>query len=330
MVDDREVAVTNPDKVLFPGPGHTKRDLVRYYLAVADGALRAAGGRPNMLVRYPNGVGVAPFYQKRAPAARPDWIETATLRFPSGRRPPRSCRVTPPPLAWMANLACLELHPHPVRAEDLDHPDELRVDLDPTPGVEWPQVREVAAVVRRRSATSAWSAGRRRRARAACTSTCGSSRAGLSTRCGAPRWRSPAMSNGGCRRWPPASGGRKNGTASSSTTTRTPRTAPSPRPIRCAPVPMPGCRRRWPGTRSPTANPAASPWRRCRRASPRSAIRTPRWTSTRVHSSALLALADRQAADGQGDAPWPPHYRRQPGEPPRAAPSRRRKPPARE
>ena len=149
VVGDREVAVTNPDKVLFPGPGHTKRDLVHYYLAVAAGALRAAGGRPNMLVRYPDGVGVAPFYQKRAPAARPPWIETATLRFPSGREAAEVVPRDAAALAWMANLACLELHPHPVRAENLDHPDELRVDLDPTPGVEWPQVREVAAVVRR-------------------------------------------------------------------------------------------------------------------------------------------------------------------------------------
>ena len=134
--------------MLFPKPGHTKRDLVQYYLAVAEGALRGAGGRPNMMVRYPDGVGREFFYQKRAPKSRPPWIEVATIRFPSGRSAdevvPRSAEA----LAWMANLACLELHPHPVRAEDLEHPDELRIDLDPVPEVKWAQVREVAFVVR--------------------------------------------------------------------------------------------------------------------------------------------------------------------------------------
>src|SRR6478609_4174613 len=147
-VDGREVTITNPGKVLFPGTGHTKLDLARYYLAVADGALRGAGGRPNVLVRYPNGVGGEFFYQKRAPESRPDWIEVVTLKFPSGRTAEEVVPRDAAALAWMANLACLELHPHPVRAEDLDHPDELRVDLDPVPGVQWDQVREVAGIVR--------------------------------------------------------------------------------------------------------------------------------------------------------------------------------------
>jgi bifunctional non-homologous end joining protein LigD len=120
---------------------------VRYYLAVAEGALRGAGGRPNMLVRYPNGIGGEFFYQKRAPQARPEWIEVVELRFPSGRAADEVVPRDAAALAWMANLACLELHPHPVRAEDLEHPDELRVDLDPVPGVKWQQVREVASVV---------------------------------------------------------------------------------------------------------------------------------------------------------------------------------------
>lgn len=147
VVDGREVTITNPDKVLFPQAGYTKRDLVRYYLAVADGALGGAGGRPNVLVRYPNGVGSEFFYQKRAPLSRPDWIEVAALRFPSGRTAEEMVPRDAAALAWMANLACLELHPHPVRADDLDHPDELRIDLDPVPGVAWDQVREVARVV---------------------------------------------------------------------------------------------------------------------------------------------------------------------------------------
>jgi bifunctional non-homologous end joining protein LigD len=147
-VAGREVAISNPDKVLFPKPGHTKLDLARYYVAVAEGALRGAGGRPNMLVRYPNGIESEHFYQKRAPGSRPDWIEVVELRFPSGRTAEEVVPRDAAALAWLANLACLELHPHPVRAEDLDHPDELRVDLDPVPGVTWKQVREVAAVTR--------------------------------------------------------------------------------------------------------------------------------------------------------------------------------------
>jgi DNA ligase D-like protein (predicted polymerase) len=144
----REVQISNPRKVLFPAAGYTKLDLARYYLAVADGALRAAGGRPNVLVRYPSGIDGEFFFQKRAPQSRPSWIEAVTLRFPSGRTAEEVVPRDAAALLWMANLACLELHPHPVRAEDLDHPDELRVDLDPVPGVEWAQVREVAGVVR--------------------------------------------------------------------------------------------------------------------------------------------------------------------------------------
>src|SRR3954453_3848292 len=146
-VNGRELSISNPRKVLFPRAGYTKLDLVRYYLAVADGALRGAGRRPNVLVRYPNGIGGEFFYQKRAPQSRPSWIEVVSLSFPSGRT---AEKVVPPDaaaLAWMANLACLELHPHPVRADDLDHPDELRIDLDPVPGIEWKQIREVAGVV---------------------------------------------------------------------------------------------------------------------------------------------------------------------------------------
>jgi DNA ligase D len=147
-VAGREVAISNPGKILFPKPKHTKLDLARYYLSVADGALRGAGGRPNMLVRYPDGIGAEHFYQKRAPKSRPDWIDVVELRFPSGRAAEEVVPRDAAALAWMANLACLELHPHPVRAEDLEHPDELRVDLDPVPGVKWPQVQAVALVVR--------------------------------------------------------------------------------------------------------------------------------------------------------------------------------------
>src|SRR5687767_7305312 len=147
-VAGREVAISNPRKILFPQAQHSKLDLVRYYLAVAEGALRGAGGRPNMMVRYPDGVGGEFFYQKRAPQSRPEWIEVVALRFPSGREAEEIVPRDAAALAWMANLGCLELHPHPVRAEDLDHPDELRVDLDPMPGIEWSQIQAVARVVR--------------------------------------------------------------------------------------------------------------------------------------------------------------------------------------
>jgi len=130
-IDGREVAITNPAKVLFPAAKITKLDVARYFVAVADGALRGAGGRPNMLVRYPNGIDGEFFYQKRAPQTRPDWLEVVELKFPSGRSAEELVPRDAAALAWMANLGCLELHPHPVRAADLEHPDELRVDLDP-------------------------------------------------------------------------------------------------------------------------------------------------------------------------------------------------------
>jgi DNA ligase D-like protein (predicted polymerase) len=146
-VAGRQVAVSNPDKAYFPRAGHSKLDVVRYYLAVADGALRGAGGRPNVMKRYVDGAEGDPFYQKRAPPSRPDWLEVAVIKFPSGRTAEEVVPRDAAGLAWMVNLGCLELHPHPVRAEDLDHPDELRLDLDPVPGIAWATLREVAAVV---------------------------------------------------------------------------------------------------------------------------------------------------------------------------------------
>lgn len=143
----REISISSPDKILFPGPGYTKLDLVEYYISVAEGALRGAGGRPNVMVRYPKGIDEDFFFQKRAPGSRPTWIEVVTLAFPSGRRADEVVPRDAAALVWMAHLGCLELHPHPVRADDLDHPDELRVDLDPVRGVKWSQVREVAHVV---------------------------------------------------------------------------------------------------------------------------------------------------------------------------------------
>ena len=147
-VAGRKVAVSNPQKVYFPRTGHTKLDLVRYYLSVAEGALRGAGGRPMALKRFVNGADQEPFFQKRAPSSRPDWVETVQLSFPSGRTADEVVLRDAAGLAWVANLGCIDLNPHPVRADDIDHPDELRVDLDPVPGVEWAQILDVALVAR--------------------------------------------------------------------------------------------------------------------------------------------------------------------------------------
>src|SRR5438874_6607325 len=147
-VAGREVAITNPDKVFFPRAGHTKLDLAKYYAAVAEGALRGISARPIVLKRYVNGADNEPFFQKRAPENHPDWIETVELSFPSGRTASEVVVRDAAQLLWIVNLGCIDLNPHPVRADDLDHPDELRVDLDPGPGVSFEDVRRVALVVR--------------------------------------------------------------------------------------------------------------------------------------------------------------------------------------
>ena len=147
-VAGREVAISNPDKIFFPGLGLTKFDLVRYYLSVAEGALLGVGGRPMALKRYVNGAEGEFFFQKRAPSSRPEWIETVELKFPSGRTAHEIVVTDAAQLAWIINLGCIDLNPHPVLATDLDHPDELRVDLDPMPGIEWSQILEVAVATR--------------------------------------------------------------------------------------------------------------------------------------------------------------------------------------
>ncbi|RPH83948.1 MAG: DNA primase, partial [Candidatus Rokuibacteriota bacterium] len=144
----REVVITNPDKMFFPQAGHTKLDLVRFYAAVAEGALRGIAGRPVVLKRYVDGADGEPFFQKRAPEQRPEWVETVELRFPSGRAAREVVVRDAAQLLWIVNLGCIDLNPHPVRADDLEHPDELRVDLDPGPGVSWDQVRRVTLLVR--------------------------------------------------------------------------------------------------------------------------------------------------------------------------------------
>jgi bifunctional non-homologous end joining protein LigD len=143
-----EVPISNPDKVFFPKIGVTKLDVARYFLAVGEAAVNGSRDRPTTMYRHPDGITGGAFYQKRVPKQRPSWLRTVTLAFPSGRTAEELVVADVAHLLWMANLACLEIHPHPVRADDVDHPDELRVDLDPTPRIPFSSVRKVAGVVR--------------------------------------------------------------------------------------------------------------------------------------------------------------------------------------
>jgi bifunctional non-homologous end joining protein LigD len=325
-VDGRDVAISNPSKVLFPDAGYTKLDLARYYMSVAAGALRGAGGRPNVLVRYPNGIAGEFFYQKRAPQSRPPWIDAVTLRFPSGRTAEEIVPRDVAALVWMANLACLELHPHPVRADDLDHPDELRVDLDPVPGVSWGQVLEVARVVQATLpdfGLVGW------------PKTSGSRGVHIYVRI-ERRWtfdevrraalafareverRAPALATS--KWWKEERHGvfvDYNQNAKD----RTIAGAYSVRPRADARVSAPldwneidACE---PGDFTLATMPK------------RFAEVGDRHAGIDQHPCSLaqlLELSARQERDGLGDAPWPPHYRKQAGEPARVQPSRRRQP----
>jgi len=325
-IDGREVAISNPRKVLFPEPGYTKLDLARYYLAVADGALRAAGGRPNVLVRYPNGIDGEFFYQKRAPRARPPWIDVVTLRFPSGRSAEEVVPRDAAALAWMANLACLELHPHPVRADDLDHPDELRVDLDPVPGVTWANVREVAGVVRatlgdfglvgwpKTSGSRGihvyvrierrWTFDEVRRAALALAREVERRVPDLAT----SRW------------WKEERHGvflDYNQNAKDRTIAAAYSVRPRPDARVSAPLTWDEVDACEPGDFTLGTMPS------------RFAEMGDRHAGMELHPCSIagvLELSARQEREGLGDAPWPPHYQKQPGEPARVQPSRRRTP----
>ncbi len=327
-VGGREVAISNPRKVLFPAAGHTKLDLARYYLAVAEGALRGAGGRPNVLVRYPNGIDGEFFYQKRAPTSRPPWIDAVSLKFPSGRTAEEVVPRDAAALAWMANLACLELHPHPVRADDLDHPDELRVDLDPVPGVEWAQVREVAA---RRSGHARRSRTRRlaQDVGLARHPHLRPHRAALDVRPGASRG-----ARAGARRRTPRASARDEQVVEG----RAPRRLPRLQPEREGPHGLLGVLGAAEARRPRVGAAGVGRDRRLRscRLHARHDARAVRAIGDRhadidAHPcslDALLELSARDEREGQGDAPWPPHYRKQDGEPPRVQPSKRRAAPA--
>ena len=323
-IGGHEVTISNPAKVLFPKPKYTKLDLANYYLAVAEGALRGAGGRPNMLVRFPNGVGAPFFYQKRAPDPRPAFIEVVTLRFPSGRTADEVVPRTPAALVWLANLACLELHPHPVRAEDLDHPDELRVDLDPVPGIKWPQVREVAQVARavltdmdlvgwpKTSGSRGMHIYVRLQRRWGFTEV---RRAALALAREIER-RAPAIATS--KWWKEE----RQGVFIDYNQNAKDRTIASAYSVR----PVPEARVSAPLDWDEVA--AADPADFTLGTMPkRFAQIGDRHAAMDQHAGALdklLELSARQEREGQGDAPWPPHYRKQPGEPPRVQPSKSR------
>jgi bifunctional non-homologous end joining protein LigD len=324
VVGGRELTISNPEKVLFPAAGYTKRDLVNYYLAIAAGALRGSGDRPNVLVRYPNGIGGEFFFQKRAPTSRPPWIDVVSLSFPSGRTAEEVVPREAGALAWMANLACLELHPHAVRASDLDHPDELRVDLDPVPGVEWAQIRDVARVVHSTLddfGLIGW------------LKTSGSRGMHVSVRI-EPRWtfdevrraalalareverRAPALATS--KWWKEE----RHGVFLDYNQNAKDRTVAAAYSVRARPDARVSAPITW--DEMDECDPAdftlgTMPARFARIGDRHAAIDE---QAGRLES--LLELSARQEAEGLGDAPWPPHYKKQAGEGPRVAPSRRR------
>ncbi len=211
LVEGREVQITNPDKLYFSSQARvTKLDLVNYYLSAAPGALAGIEDRPIVLKRFVNGAEGEAFYQKRAPDKRPPWLRTVTLSFPSGRTAEEIVVDDAAGLAWIVNLGCIELHPHPVRSGDLDHPDELRIDLDPIPGVGWDDVRRVALEVKHCSKNWGFAAGLKPAVRAACMSTYGSNRAGRSLKSVEPPSPCHVQWNGARPLWPARNGGRKN------------------------------------------------------------------------------------------------------------------------
>jgi bifunctional non-homologous end joining protein LigD len=323
-VAGHEIPISNPGKVLFPEAKYTKLDVVRYYLAVAEGALRGAGGRPNMLVRYPNGIAGEHFYQKRAPDSRPEWIEVVTLHFPSGREADEVVPRDAGTLVWLANLGCIELHPHPVRAEDLEHPDELRVDLDPVPGVGWSQVVQAAQVARSTLedfGLIGW------------PKTSGSRGLHLNVRI-QPRWgfdqvrrAALALAREVERRAPTVATSKwwkeeRHGVFVDYNQNAKDRTVASAYSVRPKPDARVSAPLSWDELHScdPADFTLATMPARFAEIGDRHADidRNP------GPLDALLELSEKHEREGLGDAPWPPHYQKQAGEPPRVQPSKRR------
>jgi bifunctional non-homologous end joining protein LigD len=323
-VAGRAVTVSNPDKNFFPRTGHTKLDLVRYYLSVAEGALRGVSGRPMALKRYVNGAEGEFFFQKRAPSSRPDWIETVLLSFPSGRTAEEIVLRDAAQLVWVINLGCIDLNPHPVRAEDLEHPDELRIDLDPIPGVTWPQIRDVAMVTRQTLedlGLVGW------------PKTSGSR--GFHVYCRIqPRWTFPEVRRAALavareveRRAPDLATSRwwkeeRHGVFldyNQNAKDRTVASAYSVRPTVDARVSTPLSWEEVPDCEPEAFTIDTVPERFAKVGDPFEGMDHAAGSLER-----LLELSAEHEAAGFGDAPWPPHFAKQEGEPPRVQPSKRR------
>jgi bifunctional non-homologous end joining protein LigD len=318
------VVISNPSKVYFPRTGHTKLDLVHYYLSVADGALRGVFGRPMVLKRFVNGADGEAFFQKRAPQKRPDWIETVLLSFPSGRTAEEVVAREAAHLAWVVNLGCIDLNPHPIRTDDLDHPDELRVDLDPVPGVEWPQIVDVAMVAQQvltDFGLTGW------------PKTSGSRGFHIYARI-EPRWTftevrraAVALAREIERRAPNLATSKwwkeeRHGVFvdyNQNAKDRTVASAYSVRPTPDARVSMPLTWQEVPGCRPEAFIIDTVPGRFAELGDPWQGI-----DEAAGSLESLLALSVEHEAAGLGDAPWPPHYEKQAGEPPRVQPSKRR------
>src|SRR5947199_2335199 len=322
QVAGREVKISNPDKLFFPKSGHTKLDLVRYYMGVAEGALRGVHGRPMALKRFVNGAEGEAFFQNRAPTSRPEWIETVELSFPSGRTAEEIVVTNAAQLAWIVNLGCIDLNPHPVRASDLDHPDELRVDLDPVPGVPWSQIRDVALVTRdvlNDFGLTGW------------PKTSGSR--GLHVYCRIePRWTFPEVRRAAValareveRRAPQIATSRwwkeeRHGVFldyNQNAKDRTVASAYSVRPLADARVSTPLMWDEVPTCEAEAFTLATVPRRFAEIGDPSKGI------DEAIGSlDALLELSTQHEAAGFGDAPWPPHFAKQTGEPARVQLSR--------
>jgi len=322
----RDVAITHPSKLYFSKQARlTKLDIVQYYLAVAEGALAAIRDRPIVLKRFVNGAEADPFYQKRAPSKRPSWLRTATLSFPSGRTAEEVVVDDVAGLAWVVNLGCIELHPHPVRSGDLDHPDELRVDLDPGPGVPFADVRRVALEVRALLDEVGLTGF---------VKTSGSRGIHVNARI-EPRYGFPdvrraalALSREIERRAPSIATSKwwkeeRHGVFldyNQNAKDRTTSSAFSVRPLPDARVSMPLAWDEVEACEPGDFTVLTAPARFASRGNPHAGM------DGAVGSlDALLERAARDEAAGLGDAPWPPHYRKMDGEAPRVAPSRARR-----
>ena len=325
LIDGREVHVTHPDKPYFSQQTKlSKLDLVRYYLSVAPGALAGIRDRPLVLKRFVDGAEGEAFYQKRAPAKRPAWLRTVTLSFPSGRQAEEVVVDDAAGLAWVVNLGCIELHPHPVRSGDLDHPDELRVDLDPGPGVSWDDVRRVALEVKsflEEMGLRGW------------PKTSGSRGMHVNVRI-EPRWTfaevrraALALSRAIERRAPALASSKwwkeeRHGVFldyNQNAKDRTTCSAYSVRPVADARVSTPLHWREVPDCDPADFTVLTVPKRFAQLGDPHSDI-----DAAPGSLEKLLELAAADEAAGLGDAPWPPHFRKMEGEAPRVQPSRAR------